>query len=59
MVSKSYKSKAKKIIQKASEKNLIKSYSQFCETNNSNDLSLKEDEVNYYKLQNEGEPNKD
>lgn len=59
MISKSYKSRVKKIIQNALKKNLIKSYSQFCETDNSDNLSLKEDEVNYYKSQNKGETDKD
>lgn len=59
MVSKSYKSKAKKIIQQASDKKMIKSYSDFYKTNNAKDLSLKEDEINYYISQNKGDSNND
>lgn len=48
MINNDYKSKISNIINTAKEKGLIKTYSEFCNTEESNLLSLAEEDVVYY-----------
>ena len=48
MVSKDYNTRTKKLIKKAKEKGLVKSYKDFCNTKIAEETKLAEDEVAYY-----------
>lgn len=55
MVNNLYKSKVAKIIEKSKKKGLVKTYSQFCKTNDGKNNALTEDEIIYYTSKNKGE----
>lgn len=55
MVNNLYKTKVTALIAKARQKGAIKSYSQFCETEEGKKTALSEDEIIYYTSRNKGE----
>lgn len=55
MVKKTYKTKVSNLIKKSKEKGIIKTYSQFCDTDEGKKDKLAEDEVNYYTSKSKGE----
>lgn len=55
MVNNLYKTKVTALIAKAKQKGAIKSYSQFCETEEGKKTALSEDEIIYYTSRNKGE----
>lgn len=48
MVNSLYKSKVTELIEKAKKKGLVKSYSEFCKTEEGEKSKLSEDEIVYY-----------
>lgn len=44
----SYKTKIDEVVEKTKRKGLIKTYSQFCKTEEGKKTELTEDEINYY-----------
>ena len=55
MVNNLYKSKVSSIVEKAKKKGLIKTYSEFCKTEEGKKTELSKDEIVYYTSMNEGE----
>lgn len=55
MVNNLYKEKVSALIAKAKERGSIKSYSQFCKTEEAKKTSLSKDEIIYYTSKNKGE----
>ena len=55
MVNNLYKSKVSSIIEKAKKKGLVKTYSEFCKTEEGKKTTLSKDEIVYYTSMNEGE----
>lgn len=55
MVNNLYKSKMANLIAKSKEKGLIKTYSEFCKTEEGKKTSLTRDEIIYYTSKNKGE----
>lgn len=55
MVNNLYKSKVTDLIKKAKKKGLVKTYSQFCQTEEGKETSLSKDEIIYYTSINEGD----
>lgn len=51
--------KIKKVIEQAKQKGALKSYEEFCETNESKKYSLTKEEVEYYTKLKKGEEIKD
>ena len=54
MVNNLYKSKVKELISKAKKKGLVKTYSDFCKTDEAKKTALSKDEIMYYTSGNEG-----
>lgn len=54
MVNADYKRRAAELVKKACKKGLIKKYSDFCNTNESKEYALSEEEVIYYTSKAEG-----
>lgn len=48
MVNSLYKSKVTELIEKAKKKGLVKSYSEFCKTEEGKETELSENEIVYY-----------
>lgn len=55
MVNNLYKQKVSAVIAKAKERGAIKSYSQFCKTDDAKKTALSKDEISYYTSRNKGE----
>lgn len=54
MVNNLYKNKVKELISKAKKKGLVKTYSDFCKTDEAKKTALSKDEIMYYTSGNEG-----
>lgn len=57
MVNNLYKTRVATLISKAKEKGLVKTYSQFCKTEESQKSALSKKEVDYYTSVSKGETN--
>lgn len=55
MVNNLYKTKVSEVIEKAKKKGLIKTYSEFCETEEGKKSALTKEEIIYYTSRNKGE----